>query len=222
MIKEQIQDDKYHIIEISDFEHQAKKLSDKNPEIRKFLHKVQELEPRLHSRKYLQNFENSQQFTDRVQEEIKKWRNAHGGRVPTARIIELIKDRIKADFIPSFTKDKLQTENAYEIELGRQMTPDERRHLFNMNRAEQPDVPIRIIQPPPYFQEQNDRERARLEQQRLYNENLVRQGRVRAAEARHRELQEERERQRNERQDARVREGDMEAGNEDYWNNFFF
>ena len=220
IIKEQIQADKYHIIDIGDFDHEVKRLSDKNPEIRKFLEKFKELDPRLHSTKYTQNFEQSDEFQELYEKALRKLR-ANIGREPSERAKNILKARVKAEYLESFSKDKLKAENAYEQELGREMTPTERRHLLNMNRADIPQEAIRIIQPPPYFDNAEERIRGNeIAEARLpYNVNLIRQGRERALQRRRAEAIEEGRPVREARAERRrARDEDDDGG----WDGFFF
>lgn len=246
-MKEQIQADKFHIIDISDFEHEVKRLSDKNPDIRNFLAKIKELDPRLHSTKYLNKFTDSEEFRKRYNEALAKLRLRVRGE-PSQRAKNALMAIIESEYLESFSKQKLKTENAYEAELGREMTPEERRHLLYQNQSGLPQEAIRIIQPPPIFIEQYQRDMARLDEltQNLRraldnrtNREATQQQRAEAEEYQRvrRELQQRyadyqpilRERmmrdreQQAQREQRRQNEGllqddDMEAGNPDYWN----
>jgi hypothetical protein len=221
IIKEQIQADKYHIVDISDFEHEVKRLSDKNPEIRKFLEKFKELDPRLHSRKYVNNFEDSEEFEKLFNEALRKLRSRIRGE-PSERAKNLLKAKIKAEYLESFSKGKLKAENAYVAELGREMTPDERRNLLNMNRADMPQEAIRIIQPPPYFDDAEERIRAteRMERFRRIREGIRTFARETDARRREQRIRDEREAERQQR-DREAQDRDMDAVNVN-WDDFFF
>jgi hypothetical protein len=137
IIKEQIESGNFYVIELNNFEHEVKRLSDRNPEVRRFLEKFKkEIDPRLHPITLGRLVEQTEEFQDELKKRIQD-AGANKNKKKIKEIIEKLKnefsiDESKIKLLKSMTDDKL---TAYEHELGRRMSSEERQLFFPISSA---------------------------------------------------------------------------------------
>jgi hypothetical protein len=133
MIKEQIESGNFYVIELNNFEHEVKRLSDRNPEVRMFLAQFkQEIDPRLHPKNIGDKVEQTADFEAAYEKALRNLSLRVRGGEPSETAKQFLKAQLKKEFLEKMQKDTL---TAYEHELGRPMSSEERQLFFPISSA---------------------------------------------------------------------------------------